>query len=350
MPKRDIIVVAASAGGVEGLQCLASTLPAAFEGSVFVTLHFPEHGVSVLPRILARAGPLPAAHGGEGDHILPGRVYVAPPDHHMLLARSGIHLVRGPRENGSRPAADPMFRSAAVSFGPRVIGVVLTGNLDDGTAGLAAVKRLGGLAVVEDPETALFASMPRSALDHVAVDRVAPIGQIAGVLEELMNAPIPTNLSVRTDRDVMENRLAAGDPGAMTHAEQQHPGAVSAFSCPDCGGVLWEIHDGDFVRFRCRVGHAWTGAGLFGQKHRAFDDALWTALRALEESAALARQIAARQRARAAERVAERFEAQAAATEERAAVIRAVLEGELTEPMTAARGRSADADRPKRAS
>ena len=128
MAERDIIVVAASAGGVEGLQCLVSTLPESFDGSILVTLHFPEHGVSVLPRILSRAGPLSAVHGVDGESIVPGRIYVAPPDHHMLLTRDGIHLVRGPRENGSRPAADPMFRSAAVAYGPRVIGVVLTGN------------------------------------------------------------------------------------------------------------------------------------------------------------------------------------------------------------------------------
>jgi two-component system chemotaxis response regulator CheB len=190
MAGRDIIVVGASAGGVEALQAVARTLPTKFAGSIFVTLHFPEHGTSHLPRILSRTGALPAVHAADGESIVPGRIYVAPPDYHLLLHRKRIRLVRGPKENGSRPAIDPMFRSAAVAFGPRVIGVVLTGNLDDGTSGLRAIKRRGGLAVVQDPDDALFPSMPQSAIDHVDVDRVVPLHGLAKTLAELMAAPI----------------------------------------------------------------------------------------------------------------------------------------------------------------
>jgi two-component system chemotaxis response regulator CheB len=303
------------------------SLPRSFAGSIFVTLHFPEHGFSVLPRILSRAGALQAVHAADGDAIVRGRIYIAPPDYHLMFAPTHVRLVRGPRDNGNRPAADPMFRSAAVTFGPRVIGVVLSGSLDDGTAGLASVKRHGGLAIVEDPESALFPSMPRSALEHVQVDRVVPVRQLAKVLEELMAEPIPIPGPTISpaQRDVVENELAAGNLRAITHAEEQHPGVVSSFSCPDCGGVLWEIRDGEFVRFRCRVGHAWTGDALFEEQRRVLDEALWVALRSLEESASLARQIAARQRLRGSDSLAMRFEAQAAATESRAEVVRNVL-------------------------
>jgi two-component system chemotaxis response regulator CheB len=296
---------------------------------MFVTLHFPEHGYSVLPRILSRAGVLQAVHAADGDAIVHGRIYIAPPDYHLMFAPTHLRLVRGPKENGNRPAADPMFRSAAVTFGERVIGVVLSGSLDDGTAGLTSIKRHGGLAIVEDPESALFPSMPRSALEHVQVDRVVPVRQLAKVLEELMAEPIAEPISgpaiSPAQRDIVENELASGNLRAMTHAEEQHPGVVSSFSCPDCGGVLWELRDGEFVRFRCRVGHAWTGDALFEEQRRVLDEALWTALRSLEESASLARQIAARQRSRGSDSLAMRFEAQAAATESRAEVIRNVL-------------------------
>ncbi len=322
MLRRDIIVIGGSAGGVEALETIARTLPASFDGSIFATLHFPEHGTSLLPAILSRVSAVPASHATDGEAIMPGRIYVASPDYHLLLTQDRIRLVRGPRENGSRPAVDVLFRSAALAFGRRVIGVVLTGNLDDGTAGLAAIKRRGGIAVVQDPDSALFPSMPRSALDNVAVDRVVSIQQLTQVLIELMVELPPDNEIPPTERDIMENELAAGNVRAMDHAEEQHPGVPSAFSCPDCGGVLWELHDGEFTRFRCRVGHAWTANALYGEQARKLDEALWTALRALEESAALSRRMAARHRARGSDGLAARFEAQADQATSRAGVIR----------------------------
>ena len=324
MTQRDIVVIGASAGGVEALQRLVAKLPARFPAAAFVTVHFPEHGTSTLPRILTRAGPLSAVHAVNGESIVPGRIYVAPPDFHLLLDRGRIQLVRGPRENGNRPAIDPMFRSAAVGFGPRVIGVVLTGNLDDGTSGLAAIKRNGGVAVVQDPEDALFPSMPYSAIEHVDVDRVVPLDQIPATLSELMAEPVPAGEIVVQPKDVRENAFAAVDLGAIEHPEQ-HPGSVSAFSCPDCGGVLWEIFDGEFARFRCRVGHAWTGDALLAKKSDGVDDALWSAFRTLEEAAALTRQIAKRHEQRGNKLFAARFTAQAVLIEQRAKVIREAL-------------------------
>lgn len=324
MSNHDIIVIGASAGGVEALQHLVRALPANFPAALFVVVHFPEHGTSVLPRILGRAGVLPAVHAEDGEAIVPGRIYVARPDSHMMLAPDGIRLRRGPRENGNRPAIDPLFRSAAVAFGGRVIGVVLTGNLDDGTSGLAAIKRRGGLALVQDPEEAIFPSMPRSAIANVAIDRVLPVRQLAKALVELAALPAPVAPLPVTKNDFMENQLSAGDLDAIEHPEN-HPGHVSAYSCPDCGGVLWEIQDGEFTRFRCRVGHGWTGDALLAQQSDILDDALWTALRSLEESAALSRQLAGKHRTREAESLARRFDEQAEYLEQRAGVIRAAL-------------------------
>jgi two-component system, chemotaxis family, protein-glutamate methylesterase/glutaminase len=322
---RDIVVIGASAGGVEALQQLVRSLPVNFPAAIFVAMHFPEHGTSVMPRILARAGKLPAVHAANGDSIVPGRIYVAPPDHHTLLAPDSVRLVRGPRENGNRPAIDPLFRSAAIAFGARVIGVVLTGNLDDGTAGLAAIKRRGGLAVVQDPEDALFPSMPRSALENVTVDRVAPISHLGKILGELVEQTVPEQEVAVPKRDAMENALSSVNLDAIQADESEHPGTVSPYGCPDCGGVLWELRDGEFTRFRCRVGHAWTGDALLAQQADSLDDALWTALRALEESASLSRQIARRHHGRGSERLANRFKEQAESMEARATLIRNVL-------------------------
>jgi two-component system chemotaxis response regulator CheB len=324
MAERDIIVIGASAGGVEALRHLVQCLPDRLRASMFVTMHFPSHGTSMLPRILSRAGPLPVLHPSEHERIVAGRIYIAPPDFHLLFSDHHVRLVRGPRENGHRPAIDPMFRSAAVRFGPRVIGVVLTGNLDDGTSGLAAIKRHGGLALVQDPDDALFPSMPQSAIEHVAVDRIASIREMWSALETMMSTPIEQPEFATMARDVAENELAAGDLSTIEHPER-HPGHVSAFSCPDCAGVLWELRDGDFVRYRCRVGHAWTGDGLVAKQSDILDDALWTALRSLEESVSLSRQLVKRHRGRGNALLAERFERQAEAMERRAEVIRSAL-------------------------
>ncbi len=324
MPGHDIITIGASAGGVEALSALARLLPADLPASVFVALHVPPHGMSVLPQILSRGGPLPAGHVEDGEAIAPGRIYVAPPDHHLLIDRGTLRLSRGPKENGFRPAIDPLFRSAARWHGSRVIGVVLSGTLDDGTAGLRAIKSRGGLAVVQDPDDALFPNMPRNALDLVAVDHVAKAPEIAGLLGRLARIeasrgaadPVPDAMST-------EDAMAAFDLGAF-HADA-HPGTPSGFGCPDCSGVLWEIQDGEMIRYRCRVGHAWSPAGLLAEQAQAMETALWTAFRALEDRAALASRMAERFRARGQERPAARFAGQAKEFRERAALIRQVL-------------------------
>jgi two-component system chemotaxis response regulator CheB len=324
MSTRDIIVVGASAGGVEAMSRLVAGLPADFPAAVFVTLHFPSGGISVLPRILSRAGKLPAVHPEDGDAIEYGRIYVAPPDRHLLINRTGIRLVRGPTENGNRPAIDPMFRSAAVSFGPQVIGVVLTGNLDDGTAGLLAIKRAGGIAVVQDPDDAMFSSMPSSALQHVAADHVTSLDDLSELLSRLVEEPIPDIPKRQVKTDVRENAYSAFDL-AMIENPQEHPGQPSSFGCPDCGGVLWQLQDGEMTRFRCRVGHGWTSDALIERQQSNLDAALWTALRALEENVALANQMASRFEKRGAVRIAKKYRDDARLTLERADVIRNVI-------------------------
>ncbi len=225
MPGHDIVVVGASAGGMEALMKLASELPGELPASVFIVLHIPAQSPSMMPEILNRSSRLQAVHPSNGEAIEYGCIYVAPPDLHLLVEREHIHLVRGPRENRHRPAIDPLFRSAATAYGPRVVGVVLTGALDDGTAGLQAIKRLGGLAIVQDPQEALYPSMPLNALHHVAVDYTLPLSQIGPVIVDLAHksidkkeeyvVPEDMELEVRMtemDMDVLNNGKSAGTP------------------------------------------------------------------------------------------------------------------------------------------
>jgi two-component system chemotaxis response regulator CheB len=325
MAKRDIIVIGASAGGVEALTRLVSELPPDLPAALFVSLHFPRSSPSVLPRILGRAGALPALHPVDGEPIRPGHIYVAPPDFHLLIRPEVVRLVRGPTENGNRPAVDPMFRSAAVAYGPRVIGVVLTGNLDDGTGGLLAIKRRGGVGVAQDPEDAMFPSMPTSAIEHGAADYIVPLEQLSTLLRRLCDEQV----TLQVKEDVMddaarEDAFSEFDVQAIENAER-HPGKPSPFGCPDCGGVLWAIDDGDLTRFRCRVGHGWTTEALRAQQSTSFETALWTALRALEESAALNRQMASRMRERGAAQMSARFTENSSQAEEHARVVRDLL-------------------------
>lgn len=325
MLPRHIIVIGASAGGVEAVTKLARDLPANIRAAIFVTIHFPPDSISALGRILRRTGPLNAVHASDGQLIEEGNIYIAPPDHHLLLFRDRMRLYRGPRENGNRPAVDPMFRSAALAYGPRVIGVVLSGNLDDGTSGLLAIERRGGIAVVQDPEEAMFPSMPQSAIDHVKVDHVVKLDRMASLLTELAERAPEAEDVVSSDETRKEVEFTEMSMARMEHAEN-HPGVLAPFGCPDCGGTLWELREGNLVRFRCRVGHAWTSEALLASQSETLDAALWTALRALEESASLSQQLAERARKRSNTRLAERMADNATLARRRAEIIREVLE------------------------
>jgi two-component system, chemotaxis family, protein-glutamate methylesterase/glutaminase len=320
----NIIVIGASAGGVEAVSTLVRALPADLPAAVFVVLHIPAQSPSMLPAILARAGQLPALQPTDGLAITHGQIYVAPPDHHMLLERGRIRVVRGPRENRHRPAIDPLFRSAARSYGARVTGVILTGMLDDGTAGLLVVKQCGGVAIVQDPHEALYPGMPRSALDHVAVDYCLTLGEIAMRLVELAHAPLPENGALAVPDEIeQELRVTTMDLAAMT--SDDHPGTPSAFSCPECGGVLWELNDGDLTRFRCRTGHAYSPESMLAGQSDTLEEALWVALKTLEENLSLSRRLERQARERGQVLVAERFQERAHAVEQRIAVLRQVL-------------------------
>ena len=289
MPQRDVVVVGASAGGVRALRVLAAGLPADFQAAVCVVLHVGAFK-STLPELLAAVSPLPAVHAATGDTIGPGRILVAPPDHHLLVHDGAVRLTRGPREHHTRPAVDPMFRSAALSHGPRVIGVLLTGGLDDGSAGLQAIKACGGLAVVQDPAEAEDPSMPGSALQAVDVDHCVPLERIAPLLVQLVAQAAPAVPPPSPPKWVHEHLAALGGENVMDELRQV--GQPSTLVCPDCKGTLWEIRGASPPRYRCHTGHAFSLRSLAAVQQEATENALWSAVRALQEKEALLCKIA----------------------------------------------------------
>jgi two-component system, chemotaxis family, protein-glutamate methylesterase/glutaminase len=320
----DIVAIGTSAGGVAALNKLVGGLPADLPAAVFIVMHLPEEAPSMLPRILNRAGRLEAAHPEDGDPVERGRVYVAPPNLHLLLENGKIRLTRGPKENRNRPAVDPLFRTAALAYGPRVVGVVLTGALDDGTVGLRAIKRRGGVAVVQDPEEALIPGMPHSALQYVEVDYRLPVDEIAPLLSRLARESAKVKGAYLVpDEMEFESKIAGLDPKVIDSGD--HPGKLSAFSCPECAGPLYEIRDGELVRFRCRVGHAYTTESVLEEKSEVLENALYLALNTLEESATMSERMAARFHAGGNNHAVARFEERAREARRRAAEIRRIL-------------------------
>jgi two-component system chemotaxis response regulator CheB len=287
-------------------------------------LHVPPQGGSVLPAILGRAGPLPSAHAEHGQPIQPGRIYVAPPDQHLIVHDGHFALSRGPRENGHRPAGDVLFRTAARFYGNRVIGLVLSGALDDGTAGLAAVRERAGATVVQDPADALYPAMPASALANVAVDHVLPVQQIPDLLVRLVAEQVQAKAPGPSD--LLRKEAAVADFEDTRRQGDAPPGKPAGFGCPDCNGSLYEIREGDIVRYRCRVGHAWSAEGLLAQHSLALEGALWMALRSLEEKAELSRQLADRAETRGNRLSAKRFRVAADESADAVALVREMLQ------------------------
>jgi two-component system, chemotaxis family, protein-glutamate methylesterase/glutaminase len=323
MKRHDLVVIGASAGGVEALGQLVQALPEGFPAAVLAVVHFPPHATSMLPLILSRRGRLRAVHAEDGAEIEPGTVYVAPPDRHLLVHGGRLRLTRGPRENGHRPAADALFRSAAREYGPRVVGVVLSGTLDDGTAGLSTVRRRGGVTVAQHPDDALFAGMPKTAIEAGVVDHVLPVHDIAALLTRLAETPAPEEAAVDHPLDDFEAALAEMRPGALFPDEP--PGKPAGLTCPECMGSLYEIHDGELVRYRCRVGHGYGNDTLLAEQGDKVERALWTAMQVLNERAALARRTAERMESRGSVRVASRFREIADHADEQAQVVDAAL-------------------------
>jgi two-component system chemotaxis response regulator CheB len=299
-------------------------LPAA----VFVVLHIAPSGTSVLPAILTRRGNLPAVHATDGELVEHGRIYVAPPDYHLLLETDAVRVVRGPRENGYRPAIDPLFRTAARSYGGRVIGVILSGVLDDGTIGLSIVKEHGGRALVQDPEDALYDGMPQSAIEAASPDLVLPAADLAAAIADYTAEEAPPVVATHNpgsaEDQLLEDFFERVDRGASDDPQR---GAPSGFTCPECGGGLWEANDAGAAVYRCRTGHGYASEALLASQSHVVEAALWSAVRALEERAAMTRRMAGRFRARGRRVTAERFERQANSAVEQAVTIRRALNG-----------------------
>lgn len=289
--RRDLVVVGASAGGVEALRRVMSALPPDFPGAVLVTMHLHAEAGSALARILDRAGPLPARTALHGVPIEPGTVHVAPPDRHLLTEDGFLVLSRGPTENGHRPAINATFRSAALTGGPKVIGVVLSGVLDDGAAGLRAIVDQGGVAVVQDPADALYTGMPESALSLVDTEHVVRAADVGALLDKLVGTPVEAaEVPPPSDLLLLEDRLARDTVRAGTFAPSEGDSG-SVYTCPDCRGTLTEVDPAG--RYRCRIGHAWSTQALLTAHDSEFLAALETALRSLDEKATLARKLAA---------------------------------------------------------
>jgi len=328
-PKGDrptrVIVVGGSAGGVEAMSQLVSRFPRDIPAAILMVLHIPHNAVSVMPAILRRAGQLPAVHAATREPLREGLIYVAPPDRHMLVREGTVVTTFGPRENGHRPAIDPLFRSAAETFRARAIGVLLTGNLDDGTAGLAAIKSCGGITIVQDPEDALYPGMPASAIENVEVDHVLPLDRIADAILDLLSDPVPRSNGARGNGDLeTEVRKAEMDPSLEI---DDQVGMPSEFTCPECNGGLWEVKEGSLLRFRCRVGHAYSSDSLIGAYGRSVEAALWAALRSLEENAAFSQRLAKRAATMNQHVALGRFNDQAARATQHADTLRSILAG-----------------------
>ena len=287
---KHIVVIGASSGGIEALRTLVADLPEDFPAPIAIVLHMSPDSPGLLADILSRPARLPVVTPRNGERLASGRIYVAPPDRHLVLEPGRLRVTKGPKENRFRPAIDPLFRSAAQVFGPGAIGVILTGNLGDGTAGLWAIKRLGGVTVVQDPDDALFPSMPRNAIESVQPHHVVPLSQIAPLLacltatepQAVEEVPVPDHMHIEVNIAKEQNPMDAG---------LERIARPSSFACPECHGVLLQLDQEGRIRFRCHTGHAYSIESLLNAIGEGIDEALWNAIRALEEGTLLMRQM-----------------------------------------------------------
>lgn len=285
---RGVVAIGGSAGGVEALSKVAAGLPADLPYAVLMALHLPRHGPSVLAQIVDRAGPLPTATARDGDKLEAGRIYVAVPGRHLLTQDHTIVLSTGPTENGHRPALNALFRSVAVAFGPRAVGVLLSGVLDDGVLGLAAIRARGGTTLCQTPEDALFPAMPHNALRAGVVDETTRAADVGAALERLSRQDPARRTTLPDPYMDLENRIALAEPLAG-EVEAEGMGPPSGFVCPDCSGSLQSVGDG---YYRCQIGHAWTADALLSARDTEVHRALQVAIRSLQEKSRLAHQLA----------------------------------------------------------
>jgi two-component system chemotaxis response regulator CheB len=322
MAFHDIVAIGTSAGGVAALIEVVRSLPKDLRAAVFVVIHMSPSSPSILPEILSKAGPLPAFHPEDGDKVQHGRVYVARPDRHLLVEKNRVLVKNGPKENRFRPAIDALFRSIAYTYGPRAIGVVLTGTLDDGTSGLWTIKRHGGVAVVQDPAGAHSPQMPMNVLSEMKVDHVVPLSEMGSLLTRLVEKPIgprPKRSAKEQKRLAMEIEIAtkdnAFDRGIIGIGE------LTAFTCPECQGALVKLKEGDITRFRCHTGHAFTASALLAGISEASEDHLWRAMQSIEGFTMLLNEIGNHFKDKGQPQEAEKFFRKAEQNRKRARVI-----------------------------
>jgi two-component system, chemotaxis family, protein-glutamate methylesterase/glutaminase len=278
---RNIIVIGTSAGGLVTIDRLIAQLPPDLRASIFIVQHMSSEasGAALLLR-LSRYGWFEPKLAEDGERFKLNRVYLAPPDNHLLLKKTKVLVTKGARENRSRPGIDPLFRSAAVAHGARVIGVVLSGLLDDGTAGLQAIKKCGGVCVVQDPADAAYSSMPQSAVDNADVDYCVRLDEMGPLLAKLTAQPHGRTKAaphdIRTEAVIAERVLS--DVSQVNGLGEQVP-----YNCPNCGGVLWELDAQGAKRYRCHTGHSFTRSALLTSQSEKIEEMLWIALRMFEE-------------------------------------------------------------------
>lgn len=290
MIRRNIVVIGASAGGIEALKTLTESLPRDFSAAVFIVLHIPADSPNLLPLVFGKSK-LPVRSAVDRQEIEPGQIYVAPADHHLLLHGRYIELSRGPKENRHRPSIDPLFRSAAREHGNRVIGVVLSGMLDDGSAGVTAIRRAGGVCVAQDPREAFCPSMPQCAIDTGAVEYVVPLAQMPALFTKLLNEDLAQRhgAATSTQEKASEKAMAGKEPSTPGTTG----GRLLPITCPDCGGTLWEQRQDQNIHFQCHVGHAYSAQTLVEGNAEALEEALWMALRIIQERITICRELAA---------------------------------------------------------
>jgi two-component system chemotaxis response regulator CheB len=325
MPAQDIIVIGGSAGALEALTTVLTDLPRDFGGTILTVLHTSPQSGGALPQILERDVSLPVRFPEDGEAFQRGRIYVAPPDHHLTIARGVLHVDRGPRENGFRPAVDPLFRSAAKEFAGRVVGVVFSGAMDDGTFGLIAVKEAGGTAIVQHPYEALVPGMPLSAIQNVEVDHIIPAREIASLLIRATEVGLHSRGETPRAKSPKRADPTRRDVNLATVPPDLLGDAPSKFVCPDCGGALWEVEEGGLARYRCFTGHGYTPDTLLAAQNGKLEHALWSAVRVLMERAALHRQLAHRTANRGMKTSADRYSDRAEQEDKHANIIREML-------------------------
>lgn len=283
MEKRNIVVIGGSTGGFEAFKRIVQGLPPDLDASIFIVWHMSANLRGILPEVLSKLTTIKVAHAYDNEPILPNRIYIAPPDYHLLVEEGYVRVTHGPKENRFRPAVDPLFRSAAYAYGNRVIGVVLSGGLDDGTAGLWRIKYSGGIAVVQDPADAEATSMPENALREVQVDHCVPIADMAALLVKLTaEEVIEKTVHMKDEKTKIEIGIAA-EENALKKGSL-NIGVLSPYTCPECHGVLSKIMDGDLARFRCHTGHAYSVDTLMASVTEKVEDSLYSAIRVMDES------------------------------------------------------------------